>query len=166
MGDDPDRLVDLYIDALNQSVANLPSDMGVGMHMCRGNLKGTFLSEGGLDPIAEKMFARINVNHFLLEYDTPRAGDFASLRFVPKTKGVVLGLISSKTPMLESMETLQRRIDEAAKFIDLNRLAISPQCGFASTVAGNPVTEVDEHAKLRRCVEAARAIWGTAGASS
>jgi 5-methyltetrahydropteroyltriglutamate--homocysteine methyltransferase len=166
MGDDPDHLVDLYIEALNQSVANLPSGMVVGMHMCRGNLKGTFLSKGGLDPIAEKMFARINVNHFLLEYDTPRAGDFASLRFVPKTKGVVLGLVSSKIPALESVETLKRRTDEAAKFIDLDRLAISPQCGFASTVAGNPVTEADERAKLRRCVEAAQSIWGTAGASA
>jgi 5-methyltetrahydropteroyltriglutamate--homocysteine methyltransferase len=165
MGDDPDRLVDLYIDALNQSVADLPLDIVVGMHMCRGNLKGTFLSEGGLDPIAEKMFARINVNHFLLEYDSPRAGDFASLRYVPKTKGVVLGLVSSKVPALESVDVLQRRTEEAAKFIDLDRLAISPQCGFASTVAGNPVTEADERAKLRRCVEAAQAIWGTAGAS-
>lgn len=166
MGDDPDRLVDLYIDALNQSVANLPADMVVGMHMCRGNLKGTFLSEGGLDPIAEKMFARLNVNHFLLEYDSPRAGDFASLRFVPKTKGVVLGLVSSKVPALESMGTLRRRIDEAAKFIDPDRLAISPQCGFASTVAGNPVTEADQRAKLRRSVEAAQSMWGTAGASA
>ncbi len=165
MGDDPEQLVDLYIDALNQSVANLPRDLVVGLHLCRGNLKGTFLSEGGLDPVAEKMFSRINVNHFLLEYDTPRAGGFAPLRFVPKDKSVVLGLVSSKTPALESVGLLKRRTDEAAKFIDLDRLAISPQCGFASTVAGNPVTEADQRTKLRRCVEAAEAIWGTSGSS-
>ncbi|MFN0306158.1 MAG: 5-methyltetrahydropteroyltriglutamate--homocysteine S-methyltransferase [Burkholderiales bacterium] len=165
MGDDPEHLVDLYIDALNQSVANLPNDLVVGLHLCRGNLKGTFLSEGGLDPVAEKMFARINVNHFLIEYDTPRAGDFAALRFVPKNKGVVLGLVSSKTPALESIDMLKRRTEEATRYIDLDRLAISPQCGFASTVAGNPVTEADESAKLRRCVDAAEAIWKTSGAT-
>ncbi|MFM9886109.1 MAG: 5-methyltetrahydropteroyltriglutamate--homocysteine S-methyltransferase [Burkholderiales bacterium] len=165
LGEDPEHLVDLYINALNQSVADLPSDLVVGLHLCRGNLKGTFLSEGGLDPVAEKMFARINVNHFLIEYDTPRAGDFAALRFVPKNKGVVLGLVSSKTPALERIDMLKRRTEEAARYIDLDRLAISPQCGFASTVAGNPVTEADERSKLRRCVEAAEAIWGTGGSS-
>ncbi len=165
MGDDPEHLVDLYIDVLNQSVADLPSDLVVGLHLCRGNLKGTFLSAGGLDPVAEKMFARIGVNHFLIEYDTPRAGGFAALRFVPKNKGVVLGLVSSKTPALESIDLLQRRTEEATRYIDLDRLAISPQCGFASTVAGNPVTEADERAKLRRCVDAAEAIWGTGGPS-
>jgi 5-methyltetrahydropteroyltriglutamate--homocysteine methyltransferase len=141
-------------------VAATPPDMKVGLHMCRGNFKGTYLSEGGLEPVAEKLFVRINVNHFLLEYDTPRAGDFKALRFVPKSKGVVLGLVSSKAPALESIDALKRRTEEAAKYIDLDRLAISPQCGFASTVAGNPVTEADERAKLKRCVEAARAIWG------
>ena len=99
------------------------------------------------------------MNHFLLEFDTPRAGDFNPLRFVPKGKGVVLGLISSKTPQLESIDLLKRRTDEATKFIDLDRLAISPQCGFASTVAGNPVTEADERAKLALVVRAAEAIW-------
>ena len=100
------------------------------------------------------------MNHFLLEFDTPRAGGFDPLRFVPKDKGVVLGLVSSKTPALESIDTLQRRTEEAAKHVDLSRLAISPQCGFASTMGGNPVTEDDERAKLRLCVEAARRIWG------
>jgi 5-methyltetrahydropteroyltriglutamate--homocysteine methyltransferase len=100
------------------------------------------------------------VNHFLLEYDTPRAGDFHPLRFVPQHKGVVLGLVSSKTPALERMDDLKRRTDEAARHIDLDRLAISPQCGFASTAAGNPLSEADERAKLRLVVEAARAIWG------
>ena len=159
MGESPEQLVGLYIDAINQSVRNIPADMIVGLHMCRGNFKGNYLSEGGYEAVAEQMFARIEVNHFLLEYDTPRAGGFEALKFVPKNKGVVLGLISSKTPQLESLEILQRRTAEAARFIDLDRLALSPQCGFASTVAGNPVTEADERAKLTRIVEAAGLIW-------
>jgi 5-methyltetrahydropteroyltriglutamate--homocysteine methyltransferase len=109
--------------------------------------------------VAERFFARADVSHFLLEYDTPRAGDFQPLRFVPDTKGVVLGLVSSKTPVLESVDALRRRAEEAARIIDLDRLAISPQCGFASTAAGNPLSEADERAKLRLVVEAARAIW-------
>jgi len=100
------------------------------------------------------------VNHFLLEFDTPRAGDFAPLRFMPTNKGVVLGLVSSKLPMLEPIDLLRRRADEAAKFVDPARLAISPQCGFASTMGGNPVTEADERAKLTLCVDAGRALWG------
>jgi 5-methyltetrahydropteroyltriglutamate--homocysteine methyltransferase len=159
-GADPEALVDLYVDAINEAVMNLPAGMVVGVHMCRGNYKGKYLSEGGYDSIAEKLFQRANVNHFLLEYDTPRAGDFAPLRFVPKGKGVVLGLVSSKTPALEPIDLLKRRAEAAAKHIDADRLAISPQCGFASTIGGNPVTESDEIAKLTRCVEAARAIWG------
>jgi len=159
-GSDPEALVDLYVDAINAAVDRLPADMVVGVHMCRGNYKGKYLSEGGYDSIAEKLFQRANVNHFLLEYDTPRAGDFAPLRFVPGNKGVVLGLVSSKTPALESLDTLKRRAEEAAKYVATDRLAISPQCGFASTIGGNPVSEADEFAKLTRCVEAARAIWG------
>jgi len=127
--------------------------------MCRGNYKGRYLSEGGYDSIAEKLFNRAQVNHFLLEFDTPRAGDFAPLRFVPKNKGVVLGMVSSKVPQLESIDGLRRRADEAAKYLDPSQLALSPQCGFASTMGGNPVTEDDERAKLRLCVEAARKIW-------
>jgi 5-methyltetrahydropteroyltriglutamate--homocysteine methyltransferase len=119
-----------------------------------------YLSEGGYDSVAEKFFGRSNVNHFLLEFDTPRAGGFAPLRFVPRDKGVVLGLVSSKTPQLENINSLRQRADEAAKYIDTARLAISPQCGFASTMGGNPVTEADERAKLRLCVDAANAIWG------
>ena len=119
-----------------------------------------YLSEGGYDSVAERFFGRTDVNHFLLEFDSPRAGGFAPLRFVPKDKGVVLGLVSSKVPELEEMETLKRRTAEATKYIDAARIAISPQCGFASTMGGNPVTEADERAKLRLCVDAARAIWG------
>jgi 5-methyltetrahydropteroyltriglutamate--homocysteine methyltransferase len=158
-GGDPDRLVDLYIDAINEAVKSRPNGMTIGVHVCRGNYKGMYLSEGGYDSVAERFFGRANVDHFLLEFDTPRAGGFAPLRFVPKDKGVVLGLISSKTPVLETMDDLKRRATEASKHIDLVRLAISPQCGFASTIGGNPVTEADERAKLKLCVDAASQIW-------
>jgi 5-methyltetrahydropteroyltriglutamate--homocysteine methyltransferase len=130
------------------------------VHVCRGNYKGMYLSEGGYDSVAEKFFGRTNVDHFLLEFDTPRAGGFAPLKYLPKGKGVVLGLVSSKTPQLEKIDALRRRADEAARYVDPSRLAISPQCGFASTMGGNPVTETDERAKLKLCVDAARAIWG------
>jgi 5-methyltetrahydropteroyltriglutamate--homocysteine methyltransferase len=158
-GGDPDALVDLYIDAINGAVSACASEVVVGVHMCRGNFRGRYLGEGGYESVAERFFARTNANHFLLEYDTPRAGDFAPLRYVPSGKGVVLGLISSKNPAIEEMDVLRRRVGEAAKHIALDRLAISPQCGFASTAAGNPLTEAEEQAKLRLVVEAARAIW-------
>jgi len=131
----------------------------VGIHMCRGNFRGRYLSEGGYESVAERFFAGANATHFLLEYDTPRAGDFKPLRFVPKTKGVILGLVSTKTAALESIDDLKRRAGEAAKFIDFDRLGIGPQCGFASTAAGNPLTVDDERAKLRLLVEAAHALW-------
>jgi 5-methyltetrahydropteroyltriglutamate--homocysteine methyltransferase len=159
LGGDPDALVDLYIDAINQAVASRPAHMVVGVHMCRGNFKGHYLAAGSYESVAERFFAGADVNHFLLEYDTPRAGDFRPLRFVPERKGVVLGLISSKTPVLEPIDDLKRRAEEAARYIDLDRLAIGPQCGFASTAAGNPLSEADERAKLRLVVAAARAIW-------
>jgi 5-methyltetrahydropteroyltriglutamate--homocysteine methyltransferase len=158
-GEDPDRLVDLYIDAINEAVKNRPPQITVGVHVCRGNYKGMYLSEGGYDSVAEKFFSRADVNHFLLEFDTPRAGGFAPLRFVPKDKGVVLGMVSSKTPVLEKVDALKRRTEEASRYVDSARLAISPQCGFASTMGGNPVTEADERAKLKLCVDAAREIW-------
>ncbi|HKS84950.1 MAG TPA: 5-methyltetrahydropteroyltriglutamate--homocysteine S-methyltransferase [Pseudolabrys sp.] len=162
VGSEPDVLVDLYIKSVNDAVAECPSDVTIGVHMCRGNFKGHYLGAGGYESVAERFFAGTNVSHFLLEYDTPRAGDFAPLRFVPKDKGVVLGVISSKTPVLESLDALKRRLDEATRHIDLDRLAIGPQCGFASTVAGNPVAEADERRKLTLVVEAAREFWGTA----
>ena len=158
-GEDPDRLVDLYIDAINHAVKNRPQGMTVGVHVCRGNYKGMYLSEGGYDSVAEKFFSRTNVDHFLLEFDTPRAGGFAPLRFVPKGKGVVLGLVSSKAPQLESLDSLNRRTDDASRYLGMENLAISPQCGFASTMGGNPVTEADQRAKLKLCVDAARRIW-------
>src|SRR3954462_2604715 len=124
-GEDPERLVDLYIEAINQALVHRPHDMKIGVHVCRGNYKGMYLSEGGYDSVAEKFFARTNVDHILLEFDTPRAGSFAPLRFVPKNKGVVLGLVSSKTPSLENVDDLRRRADEAAQYVDASRLAIS-----------------------------------------
>lgn len=157
-GQKPDELVDLYIDSINDVVAGAPADVVFGVHMCRGNFKGHYLAAGGYESVAERFFSKTRVNHFLLEYDTERAGDFKPLRFV-KGKGVVLGLVSSKTPVLESVADIKRRTEEAAQHIDLDRLAVSPQCGFASTVAGNPVTEADERAKLKLVVAAARAIW-------
>jgi len=158
-GSDPDQLVDLYIDSINQAVADCPPEVVIGIHMCRGNFKGHYLGAGGYESVAERFFANANVNHFLLEYDTPRAGDFAPLRFIPKNKGVVLGLVSTKAPVLEHLDVLKRRTEEATQYIDLDRLAIGPQCGFASTVAGNPITETDERAKLALVVKAAKEIW-------
>jgi methionine synthase II (cobalamin-independent) len=158
-GQDPDRLVDLYIEAINDCLAAVEPDVAIGVHMCRGNFRGRYLSEGGYESVAERFFANTRVTHFLLEYDSPRAGDFKPLRFVPRDKGVVLGLVSTKTPALETIEDLKRRTGEAAKLMDLNRLGLGPQCGFASTAAGNPLTQADERAKLSRIVEAARRIW-------
>jgi 5-methyltetrahydropteroyltriglutamate--homocysteine methyltransferase len=158
-GQAADRLVDLYIEGFNAAVSNAPAGVVIGAHMCRGNFRGHYLAAGGYESVAEKFFTRAKVNHFLLEYDTERAGDFRPLRFV-RDKGVVLGLISSKTPVLERVEDLKRRAEEATQFIDRDRLAISPQCGFASTAGGNPLSEDDERAKRRLVVEAAQAIWG------
>ncbi len=158
-GSDPAGLVALYVEAISEAVAAAPPDMAVGVHMCRGNFKGRYLAEGGYDEIAKALFGAPRITHFLLEFDTARAGDFAPLRHVAADKGVVLGLISSKNAALEKLEDLMRRIEEAARFIDKNRLAISPQCGFASTAAGNPVTEADQRAKLALCVAAAKAAW-------
>jgi 5-methyltetrahydropteroyltriglutamate--homocysteine methyltransferase len=158
-GSDPLPLVELYVEAIAEAVAGAPRNVAVGVHMCRGNFKGKYLAEGGYDEIAKSLFGCAGVTHFLLEFDTARAGDFAPLRYVAADKGVVLGLVSSKTAALETLDDLVRRIEHAARFIDKDRLAISPQCGFASTVAGNPVGEADQRAKLALCVEAATAVW-------
>jgi 5-methyltetrahydropteroyltriglutamate--homocysteine methyltransferase len=159
-GQNPNALVEIYIESLNAAVADAPAQVIFGVHMCRGNFKGHYLGAGGYASVAQRLFADARVNHFLLEYDTPRAGDFEPLRFV-KDKGVVLGLISSKTPVLEDLETLKNRAQAAARYIDLDRLAVSPQCGFASTAAGNPLSADDQWAKLKIAVDAAEAIWKT-----
>jgi len=159
-GDDPDELIDLYIDAINESIKDRPKDMTVCVHMCRGNA-GHGMASGGYEPIAERMFNRLNVDGFFLEYDTERAGDFSPLRHLPKPKKAVLGIVSSKLPELESVDTLRRRVDQAAKFVDLDRLGISPQCGFASipTRVRSMGMDVVER-KLARVVETAQKIWG------
>ena len=157
-GENPDSLVDRYIQDINDVVEGAPDDVIFGVHMCRGNFKGHYLAAGGYELVAERFFSETRVNHFLLEYDTERAGDFAPLRFV-KNKGVVLGLVSSKVATLEDIDVLKRRVGEATRYVDPDQLAISPQCGFASTVAGNPVSEADERAKLALVVNAAMTIW-------
>ena len=158
-GGDPDALVERYIHSMNATVSACPDDVVIGIHMCRGNFRGRHLADGGYEWVAERFFSQAKANHFLLEYDTVRAGDFAPLRFVPRGKSVVLGLISTKTPVLEAIDGLQRRVDEATKYIAPERLAISPQCGFASSAGGNPLTEAEQRAKLRLAVDASRAIW-------
>ena len=158
-GMDPEQLINDYVDLFNDCLKDRPDSITAAVHMCRGNYKGKFLSEGGYETFAEKFFNDLDVDAFILEYDTPRAGDFAPLRFVPKSKIVVLGLVSSKSPEMESVDDLSARIDQAARSIDLDQLALSPQCGFASTVAGNPVTEDVERAKLNLIVEVADKIW-------
>jgi len=154
------QLMNDYVDLFNDCLSGRPDGVTIAVHMCRGNYKGKFLSEGGYETFAETFFNNLDVDAFFLEYDTPRSGDFEPLKYVPKNKMVVLGLVSSKTPELESQDGLRARIDEAAKFIDLDQLALSPQCGFASTVAGNPVTIDDEKAKLSMIVEVADKVWG------
>ncbi len=159
--DDPDALVSRYVDALNAAVAERPRDMTAALHVCRGNYKGRWLAEAGYDAIAERIFADVAVDTFFLEYDSQRAGGFEPLRFVPPDKRVVLGLLSSKTAQLEDPDDLLRRIDEAARFVDPERLGISPQCGFASTAGGNPLTEDAQRAKLALLVELAADVWPT-----
>jgi 5-methyltetrahydropteroyltriglutamate--homocysteine methyltransferase len=159
--DDPEKLLlETYPDVMNRAFAGRPSTLHLAMHVCRGNNQSHWSAEGGYDLVAETLFNRINVDSFFLEYDTPRAGTFEPLRLVPKHKTVVLGLVSSKFPELESKDVLKRRIDEASKFIDLDQLSISPQCGFASTAPGNRISAADQRAKLKLVVEVAKEVWG------
>ena len=160
IGEDPEGLPATYIKLINDCVAKRPADMAVCMHICRGNNQSAWLAEGGYDPVAEQVFSETRIDGFFLEYDTPRAGDFKPLRFVPKGKMVVLGLVTTKLPALERKDELKRRIDEAAKYVPLEQLCISPQCGFSSTIEGNKVTVADEIAKLRLVVDVAREVWG------
>jgi 5-methyltetrahydropteroyltriglutamate--homocysteine methyltransferase len=160
-GEDPDAYLDTLIAADNSVFAGARRDgVTVGLHMCRGNNRSAWHAEGSYDPIAEKAFNLLEVDRFLLEYDTDRAGGFEPLRFVPAGKMVVLGLISSKLPELEPIDLLRRRIDEAAKYVPIERLAISPQCGFASTVLGNLLTWDEMRRKLELIAETARVVWG------
>ncbi|HYA35468.1 MAG TPA: 5-methyltetrahydropteroyltriglutamate--homocysteine S-methyltransferase [Candidatus Binataceae bacterium] len=159
-GLDPDALLSRYIDAVNRVVADKPPGMTIGMHLCRGNLRGRWMASGSYEAVAERLFNATDVDGFFLEYDSPRAGDFSPLRFVPKNKFVRLGLVSSKNATLEGADDLMRRIDEASRYAPRENMGISPQCGFASTVGGNPLTIDDESAKLRLVVEVARRVWG------
>jgi len=160
-GDDPEKLIDLYIDLINRIVRARPAGMTVGVHMCRGNAMGKWIAAGGYERIAEKTFSSLNVDVFFLEFDSERAGGFEPLRFMPKGKRVVLGLVSTKIPGLESKDFLKRRIEAAARFLPLDRLSISPQCGFASHQAGSALGFAEQEAKLKLVTETAREIWGT-----
>ncbi len=159
-GGDPDALLARGTQIINDAIAKRPAGMGVTLHACRGNFRSAWVAEGGYDPVAEMMFNSLAVDGFFLEYDDARSGGFAPLRFVPKGKKVVLGLVTSKRPALESKDLLKRRIDEAAKYVPLDQICLSPQCGFSSTEHGNEITHADQAAKLRLIVEVAREVWG------
>jgi 5-methyltetrahydropteroyltriglutamate--homocysteine methyltransferase len=157
---DARRLYEMFPSLVNAALADRPASLHVAMHLCRGNNQSGWLTEGGYDPVAEMLFNQVDIDSYFLEYDTERAGTFEPLRFVPKDKSIVLGLVSSKRPELESKDALKRRIDEATKYVSLDQLALSPQCGFASTAPGNKLTVEQQDAKLRRIVEVAREVWG------
>jgi 5-methyltetrahydropteroyltriglutamate--homocysteine methyltransferase len=159
-GDDPDALGPLYGDLINTAISDIPSDMTVTMHLCRGNYKSTFMGTGGYEAEQEVLFDKIKVNGYFMEYDSARAGGFEPLRRLPKGRLAVLGLVTTKTGTLESKDAIKRRIEEAAKFADLDQLCLSPQCGFASTEEGNVLAEEEQWAKLRMIGEVAREVWG------
>lgn len=160
IGETPEALVETYVKLINDSIRGLPADLTVCMHMCRGNHASSWVASGGYDPIAETVFSGLDIHGFFLEYDTPRAGSFAPLRYLGKNKVAVLGLVTTKKPQLESKDELKRRIDEAATLVPIERLALSPQCGFASTIEGNRLTPDDQKRKLELVVETARDVWG------
>jgi 5-methyltetrahydropteroyltriglutamate--homocysteine methyltransferase len=159
-GDDPVRLAELYARLVNVAVAAAPPEMTVTLHLCRGNFRSTFMGSGGYEAVQEVLFGAIDVAGYFLEYDDERAGGFEPLRLLPKNKSVALGLVTTKRGELESVDALKRRIDEAARFTDLDRLCLAPQCGFASTEEGNRLGEDEQWAKLARIVEVAAEVWG------
>jgi 5-methyltetrahydropteroyltriglutamate--homocysteine methyltransferase len=159
-GDDPDRLLHVYADLANAACAGRTPGMIISMHLCRGNFRSTWMAQGGYERVADVLFNQMNVDAYFMEYDTERAGGFEPLRLLPKGKQVVLGVMTSKTGALESKDQLKRRIEEAAKFADIDQLCISPQCGFASTEEGNLLADEEQWAKLARCVEVANEVWG------
>lgn len=159
-GYDPDDLTRLYCRMINEAIRDKPADMVVATHLCRGNFKSAWVAQGGYEPVAEILFSEMAVDAFFLEYDDERSGDFAPLRFMPKDKSVVLGLMSSKTADVEPVDAIRKRIDEAAAYVDLGQCALSHQCGFSSTAHGNDLGFDDQWRKLGRCVEIARAVWG------
>jgi 5-methyltetrahydropteroyltriglutamate--homocysteine methyltransferase len=159
-GDDPDRLGEIYGDLINAAMADIPADMTVTMHLCRGNFRSTFMGSGGYDAVAKILFDRIKVHGYFMEYDTDRAGGFEPLRDLPKDRVAVLGIVTTKSGTLESKDAIKRRIDEAARYVPLDHLCLSPQCGFASTEEGNVLAEDEQWAKLRRVVDLANEVWG------
>jgi len=159
-GDDPDQLAQIYAEVLNKALAGKPDDLVIGLHVCRGNFRSTWISEGGYEPVAEVLFGTVNVDAFFLEYDNDRSGDFAPLRFVrPGHQQVVLGLVTTKNGELENPELIQARINEAAQYVDIKQICLSPQCGFASTEEGNSLTPEQQWDKVRLVTELAEKVW-------
>jgi len=161
-GDDPDALTRLYCRLVNDSIRDRPKDMTISVHLCRGNFKSAWVAQGGYEPVAEILLNEMKIDGFFLEYDDERSGDFAPLRFTPKGKTIVLGLMSSKHAAVEGKDEVKRRIEEASHYVSLEQCALSHQCGFSSTAHGNDLTEADQWKKLARCVEIAREVWGDA----
>lgn len=159
-GEDPNELPRTYAALINEAIKERPDDLTVGVHLCRGNYRSTWFAEGGYEPVAEVLFNDLNVDAYFLEYDDERSGDFAPLRFVPSNKTVVLGIISTKLSEMETVDELAQRIDEAAQYVPLDQLCVSPQCGFASTVHGNEIPHDRQWEKLQLVVDTARTVWG------
>ena len=159
IGEDPDKLPLLYANLINECIKDRPANMSVCTHLCRGNFRSSWVAEGGYDPVAEVLFNALKVDGYFLEFDTPRAGNFAPLRYLPKGKKLILGLVTTKSGALEKPDDLKRRIDDASKCVPLDQLGISPQCGFSSTVLGNKLTIDDQIAKLKLIVQVAREVW-------
>ncbi len=162
IGEDPDALLETYAALINRAIALRPDNMTAAMHLCRGNFAGHWIAEGGYEPVAEVVLNTINVDRYFLEYDSERAGGFEPLRFLPSGKIIVLGLVTTKSPVLESKDDLKRRIDEAAKVVPIDQLALSPQCGFASGIGGETMTMDEQKRKLALVVETAVEVWGNA----
>jgi 5-methyltetrahydropteroyltriglutamate--homocysteine methyltransferase len=161
-GEDPEHLPQTYAELINLAIAQRPAGMTLAMHLCRGNFRSSWIAQGGYEPVADLLFNTIGIDVYFMEYDTERAGGFEPLRFLPRGKIVVLGLVTSKTGALEDKDTLKRRIDQAARYVALDQLALSPQCGFASTEEGNVLTSEQQRAKLALVVEVAQEVWGGA----
>jgi len=160
IGENPDLLPSLYANLINECIKDRPANMAVCTHLCRGNFASAWVAEGGYDPVAEVLFNELKVDGYFLEFDSPRAGNFAPLRYLPKGKRIMLGLVTTKTGQLENADDLKRRIDEAAKITPLDQLGVAPQCGFSSTVLGNKLTMDEQIAKLKLVVDVARDVWG------
>ncbi|KFG67041.1 5-methyltetrahydropteroyltriglutamate--homocysteine S-methyltransferase [Microvirga sp. BSC39] len=165
-GDDPEKQPEIYAGMVREALKDKPEDLTITMHLCRGNFRSTFIASGGYEPVADVLFNRMPVDGYFMEWDTDRAGGFEPLRFLPKGKSVILGLVTSKTGILENKDDIKRRIDEATKHVDLDQLCLSPQCGFASTEEGNTLAEEEQWAKLRMIVEIAEEVWGSPGSGA